>query len=192
MSDGPHRSLPMPPRWKDLAKYADKASYTTADVCAGLTPALAADWKKEVRAEIPRLLSSILGGSPQGDLLSSSADLLEALDNIRAHAAGYGLQLAVIDWTKQAVREGLSGEAALVQGTAYALEARCASGNRQVEEHYLRDTNNKRASHVRARLEAARASSDFAGLARSVLAPTATGLHKAPAKHSGLDEGPKL
>jgi hypothetical protein len=192
MSDGPHRSLPLPPRWKDLAKFADKPVYTASDVCAGLTPALGADWKKEVRPEIPKLLSSILGGSSQGDLFSSPAQILEALDNIRAHAAGYGLQLAVIDWTKQAVREGFSGQDALVQGSAYALEARCASGNRQVEEHYLRDTNNKRASHVRERLEEARRDFDFTGLARSVVAPQTTGFHKAPAKQSGLDDGPQL
>ena len=52
MSDGPHRSLDMPPSWKKLAERADNKAYVPEEVSEALPEALKQDWHAEVPASV--------------------------------------------------------------------------------------------------------------------------------------------
>ena len=48
MSDGPHRSLPMRPRWKKVAEYAGNEAFPLEDICDAIVVAVEWDWRKDV------------------------------------------------------------------------------------------------------------------------------------------------
>ena len=89
----------------------------------------------------------------------------------------------------QAVEDGHLGGQAILKGVADALAIRCSARARQVEEHYLRASNERRAVDVRMRIEDGASRSDFDAIARQFCK-----LEKAPPanKYDGLDEGVQI
>ena len=95
----------------------------------------------------------------------------------------------LVDALVQAVEDGHTGERALVKGAADALAVRCGAGARQVEEHYLRASNERRAEDARTRIEEGASWTDFDAMARQFCK-----IEKAspPNKYDGLDEGVQI
>jgi len=48
MSDGPHRSLPMPPRWKRVAERCANVAFSTDEITTVLIPALRQDCESQM------------------------------------------------------------------------------------------------------------------------------------------------
>jgi hypothetical protein len=189
MSDGPHRSLPMRIAWKRLADRADMASCSPAEVEEAVCPALAADWRNEVSDQLLPELRAALGIESTGMLFP---DQLERdLDALRSKATS-PLAGLVIDYTRQAVAEGLRGEAALNLAIPSALQERALCGLRQVGEHFHRKVSLERTENVTRRLSVAIEAASIGRLARDLLGGEPSPISRAPAKRDGLDEGVPL
>lgn len=189
MSDGPHKTLRMRPSWKRLSERADTASYAALEVAAAVCPALADDWRGEVPDSIVRRVRMIVGADAGGFLFADQVDRdLAALRSL----APSPLAGLYIDCTKQAHVEGFRGEGACQAGAEAALYERAACGIRQVEEHYRRKTGMSRTDNVRSRLDAAVREAPIRSLARELLSGRHGPVGRAPAKRTGIEEGPRL
>jgi hypothetical protein len=188
MSDGPHRSLPMRKGWKKLAERGDGKLHTAEQVRDAVPLALADDWRDERCDDFMKQAKAVLLGTDQDTLFKPSKD--ETADALRKlPGSGYPMRRILLDALVQAVEDGHTGERAMVKGAADALAIRCGAGVRQVEEHYLRASNERRATDVRTRIEEGASRSDFDAMARQFCkvekAPT-------PNKYDGLDEGVQI
>ena len=187
MSDGPHRSLPMPRRWRDVAERAAKAVFSTSEVCEAVTHALRTD-AKGLPVEAVR---EVLGVGRQGYLFAE--DRLGEIEALREGCRGSALGNAFIDCAIEAAGNGLYGDAACRTALTNALEQHTRDHFRGVEEHYLRETSARSAGFVRDRLDATRNGFAFGSLAGDLVSP---GRRQKPAsrlsRHTGIDEGPPL
>lgn len=154
MSDGPHKSLNMKPGWKKVAARADLAAFEPDQVSDKLMSALQEDWAEEGCDELVRGIKEIIGDMRQASLLDDSkAGELESAR--RELSAGHGLKQLVLDSVIEALDSSGDASDALQQGIQNALTERAGRGVLQVEEHYLRKSNEKRAINVRSRLNQA-------------------------------------
>lgn len=154
MSDGPHKSLNMKSGWKKVAERADLAAFEPKQVSDKLMSALQDDWAEESCYELVRGIKEIMGDTRQASLLDDNkAGELESAR--RELAAGHGLKQLVLDSVIQAVETGGDRSDALQQGIQNAVTELAARGARQVEEHYIRKSNEERAINVRSRLNQA-------------------------------------
>lgn len=185
MSDGPHKSLPMRPGWKKFAERADRAAFEPDQVAELAVPALEEDWREDVAPHIGAL-RNVLGDAGQRSLFGDAdTGALEALKRLNP---GNSLWRAVVDRVAQAVAEGQDGADALLHGVRNALLDRGARGVRQVEEHYLRRTEESRAQRVGRRMEDGLSRAAVEAMARRVLGLDA-GSAPQPKKLQGLDDG---
>jgi hypothetical protein len=185
MSDGPHRSLQMRKGWKKLAERGDGRLHTPEQVCEAVPLALGDDWREERCDDFMREAKRVLIGTGQNVLFEPSKDdTLEALKRLRG--SGHPFRRVLLDSIVQAVEDGHTGEGALVKGTTDALAIRSGPGLRQVEEHYLRRSSERRAAHVRTRIEDGTSRVDFNAIARQFCKLDTP---SAPKKFDGLDEG---
>jgi hypothetical protein len=114
---------------------------------------------------------------------------LEALKRLNP---GNTLWRVVVDGVARAVVDGRTGPDALLDGVTNALLDRGARGVRQVEEHYLRRTDESRAHGVRARMEDGMSRAPIEGMARRVLGLESSTASQQPQKLQGLDDGMRL
>jgi hypothetical protein len=188
MSDGPHRSLPMRKGWKKLAERGDGKLHTADQVRDAVPLALADDWREERCDDFMRQVKAVLVGTDQDTFFKPSKN--ETVDALRKlSGAGYPMRRILVDALVQAVEDGHKGDRAMLRGVADALAVRCSAGTRQVEEHYLRASNERRAADVRTRIEDGASRSDFDSMARQFCK-----LEKAQPtnKYDGLDEGVQI
>ena len=184
MSDGPHRSLQMRPRWKDLAERAATPAYDLEQVNEVLPVALAADFNPELVADVVE----ILRGPPQSSLFDEArTPQLEALRN--SHPAD-GAVATLLDCASEAIANGARGEEAALTAVANAVEAHAGAGCRQIKEHYQR--KGAHTAEFGARLDAALKQCAYKKLASELSSgrPRAGGSRLR--KRSDVDEGPPL
>ena len=189
MSDGPHRSLNMPKGWKKLADRADNKAFAADEVSDALPLALVPDWNAEVPAGLVNKVGMILGDS-QDSLLSAARE--ERLKALRSETAGYNLASVFLEYAIQADARGLAGPDAMNEAASNALTDRAARGARQVEEHYFRESTQRRADFVRTRIERGISQSDMAAIAESVLGNSNDNKTGRIGKKTGLDDGVQL
>lgn len=185
MSDGPHRSLPMRKAWKELAKRADQRTYDLEQVSAAVPSALAGDWKNEVSAPLLSAIKNVFEGKDNSLRLPEIA--LDQLEAARDLAAGSTFGANAVAWAEQLVHEGRMDGDALYDVVGLAAKERAYAGFRQVEEHYLRESHERRADGVRSRLEGAMSGLSVTHLGRTILEPLARG--NAPRKQTNIDAG---
>ena len=191
MSDGPHKSLGMRPGWKKFAKRADKAAYEPDQVAEALPDALGDDWRAERCGALVDEIRATLDDRRQAQLFDQNNEgRLAALKNVTG--AGYPLRRLLLDNIEQAVESGLATNDAILEGTKNTLQDRSLRGLREVEEHYQRESTDKRAAKVRDRMESGHAQTSFDGLARNLLKTEGSSPSPSPAKRDGLDEGVRL
>jgi hypothetical protein len=189
MSDGPHRSLPMRRAWKEVAKRADKRTYDATQVQEAVLSALAKDWKNEVSPALISALKHVFSGRDNSLGLPEIA--LDQLEAAKPLAAGSVFGANAVSWCILAAKEGRLDMASFHEAIGSAIRERGLATSRQVEEHYLRESNHRRADHVGARLESALAACSNAALATTVIDPQPSsrpGLRR----QSGLDDGVAL
>ena len=188
MSDGPHKSLPMRAGWKKFAERADKAAFEPDQVAQAAIPALEGDREEEVAPHISAV-RNVLDDNRQGSLFGNAKTTeIEAMKRLNP---GNSLWRAVIDGVARAIAAGRPGQEALLEGAADALLDRGARRARQVEEHYLRKTNEGRAQGVRARMESGISRAPIEAMVRHVLGMT-SGETQQSQKLEGLDDGVRL
>src|ERR1700690_3372398 len=69
MSDGPHRSLPMRPWWKQVALRADKSAFSVPECADALAVALEREFAEELR---PKFLQGLQNAHAEPGLFSAA------------------------------------------------------------------------------------------------------------------------
>lgn len=190
MSDGPHRSLPMKPKWRSVAERAYNRAFGLDEICTAMMPALASDCHDEIPT---RFIDSLRGICEQQESLLFKDDIRAQLEALRP-AAGSGMARHVLE---NVVRLSKQEEVTVITAMK-AIERACtdrlAKSNRQMEEHTLRKSTVSRANDLRNRLEQATANAkdQVAGLARQLLKLDNNRPARSTSKRDGLDEGPSI
>ena len=189
MSDGPHRSLPMRRAWKELAKRADQRAYDSEQVSEAVPHALASDWKNEVSAPLIAALKNVFAGRDNSLRLPEIA--LDQLEAARTLGAGSVFGTNAVSWCIQLVHEGRMDLDALYEAVGLAAKERGFAGTRQVEEHYLRKSSQRRSDGVSARLESAVSGLSEGKLGAMLIDPQ-PGARSAPRKKTDINDGVPL
>lgn len=185
MSDGPHRSLPMPPGWKRFAERAYKPAFSVEEIREALPAALERDWQEENMPGFVAELRELLFGS-QPDFFCDQAVKLEGL---RKAADGSPFRCAFMDYAIQVATKGHSGGEGCIEAVRQALSDRVARGARQVEEHYYRQERENNVVDVRRRVENAIAGLDVAAVARRLCGIDRNEQARRLTKRTALDDG---
>jgi hypothetical protein len=188
MSDGPHRSLPMHPRWKRVAERCANIAFATEEITNALIPALQQDCEGELS---PELIDGIRGVfDDQGSSLfkDDPRPRLEALREI----AGCGIGVTLLDNVMELSPSGAAELDDFAKAMASALEDRAARSARQIEEHYYRKSTAPRALNTRKRLDQSIAASPLAALARQILKLDEKPSARQTVRMQGLDDGVRL
>lgn len=189
MSDGPHRSLNKRPAWKRVAEFADKRAFTQEEVGHAVAAAFADDWRVDVAPNIAECICDVLGG--QKDSLFRDQKIMQ-LEALRPLTAGRELAQVLLDC---AIQRAVSGEPtadAAVEAASDALEIWGARHGRHIEEHYRRESTERRAHKVRDRIEQGIGGTPRAGLARQLLKLEPKTAPRTPPKQTGLDDGVRI
>src|ERR1700687_3095979 len=188
MSDGPHKSLPMPSTWRKLAERADNAACTPEEIRDALLPALAQDWQKDVPDGLVQGIEAVSRDQP--DLFPDQK--LERLESLRQMTAGHPLARLVLDCAMEcAATNADTGDLAL-DAVSSALAIRATRGAHQGEEHKCRKSTAPRAQKVRNGIEDGIAIAPIHDLARQLLKRDSVPAPRSAPKKRGLDEGVKL
>ena len=185
MSDGPHKSLPMRPGWKRLAKFGDNRAFAPEEICKAIIPALEQDCRREIAPEFVDALCSVFREQETSLFKDQIGPQLESL----RQTAGSGIGRVVLEHAIRVTEQGGTGIAGLVEAATDALTDRASRGARQVEEHYCRKSSSPRAQKVRARIEAGIGGADIKGLARQVLKIDPRSSARPTLRQQGLDDG---
>lgn len=188
MSDGPHRSLPLRRAWKRFAGRADNLSFTAQEVAEMVCPAIADDWRSEVRPGLVKAVASVLEEPTQQGLFACD---MEELRRLRA-GCDSPFAAAFCDAAKDVLSDGARGQEALENAIGSAFLDRSLCQVRSVEEHYLRKAGRDRAANVRARLEEAVKHASFGELAKVIAQGASTARRFEPSVRDGLDDGVQL
>jgi hypothetical protein len=191
MSDGPHKSLNMKAGWKKLAERADQTAFEAEQVAEKVVPALEDDWQEDGCDDLVRRIRNLLGDVRQTSFLANNkAAELEAVR--RELSAGRGLRRLIMDHIIQALAKGHEGADALHKGISNALCERAARGALQVEEHYIRKSNEARAASVRARINDAVSRAPIDAFARYAAGLQTSAPPRQSQKQQELDDGVRL
>ena len=186
MSDGPWKSLPMRPHWKQVARRAETGAFSQDELSDAFQAALlkdAEDLPVEAvcRAVIPE---------DQGVLFRP--DLNRLFEDLRRDHPGS----KPVDTLVASLRDPESVESSatemVISAVADTLHEVARDHSRAVAEHYYRK-NGSSTVPVDRRLTAALGMCDFRNLASRVIAgPDSSGASSGPSKRAGLDDGPLL
>ena len=171
--------------WKKVAECGANHAFAPEEVSQRIAPALEEDCREEMA---PEFVASFYG---LYDTLfrNQRESELEGLRDI----AGSGLGRTVLDYAIQLAASGETGPDAPVKAMTNALMERAGKCARQVEEHWLRESSERRAHEVRARVEdgISKAAPAVEGLARKLL-KIEPGSPSRSQKQKGLDDGVKF
>lgn len=189
MSDGPYRSLPMSPKWKQAAKRAYLLSFSTPEISEALQQALERDCRAELSAGLVRRVTALITGPDTPVLFRDlpTADL-NALHRECSSTMEHGLVSNAID----ALQDGLRGQDALQRAAEASVSDRMLAGSRQIEEHIHREASDHRARATRSRLEEAYGGVQMFGVARMLLRAPDAPMRTTNVTYSGLDDGVPL
>lgn len=189
MSDGPHKSLNMRSGWKKVAQSADQPAYDVGDVSNRVVSAFAQDWRADISDHLIRNVLTVLENRQNALFRDQTAVELEAL---RRKTSGHGLAQILLNCAIHHANIGRTGRDAAVKAAADALSIWAERHCRQVEEHYCRKSNSRRAYEVRARIETAIRKISLCTVVRGFLTLGPRPASHVLAKQTGLDDGVHL
>lgn len=187
MSDGPYRTLDMSKVWKALAKIAENAAHSVAEVSEAFRPPLLEAWKS-ISSDFAEGVKAALGDDERGRLFPEIA--LAETQRLRAQACN-PMEALLADHALDQVRAGRLGADAYEKSIENLLEDRAIRAARQMEEHYYRERSPD-AGRLRNHLAAAISSGDLAQLAAGLASGVGHRVLTAKMDRTGLDEGVAL
>ena len=186
MSDGPWKSLPMRPHWKQVAKQAENGAFSPEELSGAVEVALLKHAEELPLEQVWRALVP----SDQGVLFRS--DLDEEFEALRRDHPGSKLVQTLFTCLRDQGASGSSGREMVESAVADTLDECACDHARAIQEHYYRKCRSPTVP-VDRRLAAAHRLCDFQGLASRMVAPSGSSAPPpGPAKRSGIDEGPLL
>lgn len=191
MSDGPYRSLPMTKKWRDAAKRADGAAFSPEDIADAFKSALVEECNAEIPVEVIPAIQNIFGDDRNLALFPENKG--DQFDAVAARdAAGYPLAMALIDCAKDVAAEGIQGPAAMREAVARLLHERALRAERQIVEHYHRESTMQRTINIRHRIDSAIRLLKPLDMAAQLLGRKSTRFTHVTQKQNNLDDGPPL
>jgi hypothetical protein len=190
MSDGPHRSLPMKPKWRSVAERAWNGAFGIHEISAAMMPALRGDCQDEIP---PRLVDGLLKiVDRQEGLLFKDVGAAD-LEALRSEA-GTGMGRHALDNLIRLSKQEQLNVLTLAKAFDSTFLDRLAKTNRQMEEHTLRNAPVSRTNQLRSRLEqaASHAKTLISGLTRQILKLDNNRPARLTSKRDGLDDGPSI
>lgn len=186
MSDGPWRSLPLRPHWKEVAKRAENGAFSPGQVTEALDAALL----KEA-CELPlKAIARILAPNGQGTLFPTDLDREIAVLQ-QEHPGSKNVQTCLAYLSQRDVSAS-SGRDMTVSAVADTLHECLQDHSRSIREHYLRKPSFPW-GRVGGRFTKACRAVDVRGLASRILDDSGSRAPaRSPVKRDGLDEGPQL
>jgi hypothetical protein len=175
-------------KWQDVAERADNRTFGIDEVSNAMIPALAGDCRDEMSSGF---IEQIRGVCEEQESLLIKDDIRARMEALRPEA-GTGIGRRLIENVVRISSADAADVIALAKAMTAALAERAARCNRQVEEHYLRQSSASRANNVRGRLEQATAGAALEALARQILKLDNIRPARSSAKRDGLDEGPSI
>ena len=100
MSDGPHKSLPMPPAWKRVAERADNAAFESDEIRKALIPALEHDCRTEMSPALLDDVRSLIEGQDASLFKSDVRPQLEALRTMLLRGARVPDRRQEVAWSR--------------------------------------------------------------------------------------------
>ena len=186
MSDGPWKSLPMRPHWKQVAKQAENGAFSPEELSGAVEVALLKDAEELPLEQVWRALVP----SDQGVLFSP--DLDEEFEALRRDHPGSKLVQTLLTCLRDQEASGSSGREMVESAVADTLDEYARDNSRAIQEHYYRKSRSPTVP-VQRRLASALRFCDFQDLVSRVVAPSGSSASSSsPAKRSGLDDGPLL
>lgn len=184
MSDGPHRSLPMRPWWKQVALRADKKAFDVSECAEAYTVALGREAAEGLRPTFIRCLKD--AHKEPGLFGATESAHLQKLEAVTP------LERRVLDNIAVLTPDEQAGADCFFNACANALKNEIPRYSKQIEEHYLRASGPAHARRERQRLDDAGEKADVEGLLRNLLRPD--GVRSAPVlkKKTELDDGVSL
>jgi hypothetical protein len=175
--------------WKELAKRGDQLTYDAEQVGEAASHALSSDFRNEVSAPLVSALKDVFTGRDNSLGLREIA--LQQLDDAKALAAGSVFGMNAVAWSIQLVHEGRLDKQALYEAVGLAAKERGFANTRSVEEHYLRESNQRRADGVAARLQNAISELSESKLGSMLLDPQPAA-PRGPRKKTDVNDGVPL
>ena len=188
MSDGPHRSLPMKPKWRSVAERAYNRAFGVDEISAAMMPALHGDCQDEMS---PRFLGQLRNICEQQETLLFKDNIPARLEALKQEA-GNGMGRRVLENVVRLSKQEEVNVITAVKAIERACVERLARTNWQMEEHTLRKSTVTRTNDLRSRLEQATAKAPVTGVARRLLKLDNDRPARASTKRGGLDEGPSI
>jgi hypothetical protein len=190
MSDGPHKSLPMPNGWRKLAERGANTNFGADEIGAAVPDAIGDDWVEQGCDRAVRELRHILTDNRQGSLFGQEhEDRIEALKDVSARGSPF--QRIIIESCIQASESDPDPATAMRVGVEAGIAQWLLRRSLQVEEHYLRG-GDAGASTIRARIAEGIAKAPPASLADHFLNSKGSTALPRSVKRDGLDDGPGL
>lgn len=184
MSDGPHRSLPMRPWWKQVALRADKKAFDVSECAEAYTVALGREAAEGLR---PSFVQSLKNAEEEPGLFGPAQSW-----HLQKLQAVTPLERRVLDNIAVLTPEEQVGADSFFNACADALRNEIHRYSKQIEEHYLRASGPAHARRERQRLDDAGARADVEGLLRNLLRPHAVRTAPVLKKKTDLDDGVSL
>ena len=186
MSDGPHRSLPMRPWWRRLAERADKSAFGADEVAEALVVALDAECRNELT---PAFLHGLQRAGAEPSLFGP---LQSPLLGDLSRQESSGLARRVLDSVAVLSPSEAEDLNCLARAFENAIRGEAPRYLRQIEEHYLRKSSERRSCRERERLSEALTRADIRALAERMVGPSSGHAKARIPKKSGLDDGVRL
>ena len=159
MSDGPYKSLPMQRWWREVAKAAENEAFEIGEISTRIIVAVDEDCHRNNLASFVSYIQDVLN---KDDLLSG--DIVNTLEGLRTIVAGYPAGNVLLDHIIYLLRDGHSRTSTIEEGVTYMLQDWSARHARQIEEHYLRESNIQISNKVSARIHQAIQKAPFVDL----------------------------
>ena len=185
MSDGPWKSLPMRPHWKQVAKQAERDAFTPAELAETLEAAL---WKEAEELPLASVRRAVV---PEAQGVLFRPDLTAELEAVRRDHPGSKVVQTLLTCVGDAEGSDAPAHEVLESAVVDTLDECARDHSRAIAEHFFRKSSSKIPIHER--LESARRRCKLQALAAETLAMSDSfAAFARPAKRSGLDEGPLL
>src|SRR5262249_13565770 len=143
------------------------------------------NWRDEVPDGVWQGLKDIFSNGQHALFGDHNAEMIQALRHEVIGPLGYSL----IDLAAKSANGGAQYPESLVEVAKQAFLQRAARGNKQVEEHWHRESSQKRTAQIRTRLESALSRADLDTLVRECLGISVAPKSLSPSKQSSLDDG---
>jgi hypothetical protein len=184
MSDGPFRSLPMSPRWKKVAEFANNSAASRDDISLAVESAIQQEWKRDVP---PDLIEKIKEEISQPNLFGEPD-----FEKLRRIATGKPIANSILNYLNNIGYSDTPSNEILINAITQSIVERSARALRQIQEHCIRRAEADRSFMVGGRITQALREIGYDKLAQKLLDPKAMESSKKMFKKTGLDDGVKI